>query len=529
MRNLQMPGRSSARARQAMAATSHPLATQAALAMMKAGGNAIDAAIAAAAVQAVVEPQSTGIGGDCFAIISKGGSDELIALNASGRAPQAATIEAFRTAGIDGDIPLHNVHAISMPGAVAGWCRLIEDHGTLSLSEVLAPAIHYAENGYVVEDRVSFDWANSVPALSWDPAARAHFLKDGAPYKAGDVHDQNALAGTLRSICDAGHDGFYRGPVAEAMVAHLQGLGGLHTLSDFAEVKADYVTPISTIYRGYQVHELPPNNQGITALMMLNMLSGYDVASWPELSGDRFHMELEAGRLAYRDRNAFLGELPDGDGTVSALLNPARAAVQRAEIDMARRMTHLPEIALDLGDTVYISVVDADRNAVSFINSVFHSFGSGAYCPQSGVLFQNRGASFRMDPDHPNALAPGKRPMHTIMPGMLTKGGKAVMPFGVMGGDYQPFGQTHFLMGLLDYGRSPQEALDAPRVFFDGEEVLVEDGIPPETVASLQEKGHQTRPAHEPLGGGQAIWIDWDNGTLTGGSDPRKDGLALGY
>lgn len=528
MRNFQLPGRSPARATGAMAATSHPLATLAALEIMRAGGNAIDAAICASAVQAVVEPQSTGIGGDCFVLMCLKGQEPVIALNGSGRAPAAATINAYREMGLD-KVPSYGPHAVTVPGAVDAWCRLSADHGRLGLDKVLAPAIHYAETVYVVQDRVAFDWANASDLLAQDSGSAAIFLPDGRAPRAGDLHRQPALARTLRRIAEQGRAGFYEGPVAEAIVGRLRALGGLHDLADFAATKADYVTPVSAEYHGYRIHQMPPNNQGLTALLMLNILSGFPLSNLAPLGPERLHLEIEAARLAYRDRNDCLGDLPPGDDTVNALLSATRAARMRLAIDPDRAMTNLPDPGLAKTDTVYISIVDEERNAVSFINSTYHAFGSGITCAETGVVLQNRGASFRLDPDHPNALAPGKRPMHTIMPGMVTKDGRAIMPFGVMGGDYQPFGHVHLLTNLLDHGMDLQEAMDCPRVFYQNGEVQAEHGIPTDSIAGLQARGHRVSLADEPHGGGQAIWIDWDTGTLTGGSDPRKDGLALGY
>ena len=528
MRNFQLPGRSNARSTRTMAATSHPLATLAAVEILRAGGNAFDAAIAASAVQAVVEPQSTGIGGDCFVLFCKDGVEPVFALNGSGRSARAASIAAYQRLALT-KMPTYGVHSVTLPGAVEAWFRLSADHGRLPMDQVLAPAIRYAEDGYVVQDRVAFDWAAAAGLLAADPTSAAIFLPGGHAPKAGDVLRQPALGRTLRRLAADGAAPFYTGDLAATMAAHLQSLGGLQEAADFAAVQSDYAQPVATDYRGHCVHQMPPNNQGVTALMILNLLSGYDLAALPPLSAERLHLEVEAARLAYRDRNETLADLPRDSATIRAILSPARTDSLRARIDPARAMTDLPALDLALSDTVYISVVDEDRNAVSFINSTYHSFGSGITCPETGVVFQNRGASFSLDADHPNALAPAKRPMHTIMPGMVTKDGRAVMPYGVMGGDYQPFGHAHVLTNLLDHGMDLQEALDCPRVFYQDEQIVAEHGIPAEAIAGLQSRGHRVTLASEPHGGGQAIWIDWNKGTLTGASDPRKDGLALGY
>ncbi len=289
------------------------------------------------------------------------------------------------------------------------------------------------------------------------------------------------------------------------------------------------MTPVSVSYRGYDIHQMPPNNQGLTALLMLNVLSGFPLGSLDPDGAERLHLEIEAGRLAYRDRDNLLGDQDHVRVPVKELLSSAYADRLRAAIDRERAMTHLPRLQLPGSDTVYISVVDRDRNAVSFINSIYHSFGSGIVSPKTGVVLQNRGSSFRLDPAHPNCIAPGKRPMHTIMPGMVTKNGRAVMPFGVMGGGYQPFGHVHLLTNMFDFGMDPQQALDAPRVFYRDDAVEAERGVRPEAIEGLRRRGHRISVPQDPLGGGQLVLIDWEKGTLTGASDPRKDGLALGY
>jgi gamma-glutamyltranspeptidase/glutathione hydrolase len=528
MRDFQLPGRSPIRTTDAMVATSHPLSTFAALDMLRAGGNAMDAAVCAAAVQAVVEPQSTGIGGDCFVLYCPKGEGKVIAFNGSGRAPAAATHGWYRERAFEG-IPTYGPHSVTIPGAIDAWCRLLEDYGRKGIDASLAPAIRYAEQGYVVHDRVAFDWAASTALLRENPEASRMLLRHGEALRPGDLHVQPELAATLRVIASHGRDAFYTGPVAEDIVACLRALGGLHTLEDFATTKGDYVTPVSTHYRGCDIHQMPPNNQGLTALLMFNVLSGFELGALDPLGAERLHLEVEAGRLAYRDRDRFIAD-PDLVEVPSCELLSARYADRlRALIDPGRTMVDLPEVKLPKGDTVYISVVDEDRNAVSFINSTYHSFGSGIVSPNSGVVLQNRGSSFSLDPRHPNCVAPRKRPMHTIMPGMATRDGKAVMPFGVMGGGYQPFGHVHLLTNMLDFGMDPQAALDTPRVFHDAGTLEAERGIPAAAIEGLRERGHRVETAKEPHGGGQAIWIDWHNGTLTGASDPRKDGCALGY
>jgi gamma-glutamyltranspeptidase/glutathione hydrolase len=339
------------------------------------------------------------------------------------------------------------------------------------------------------------------------------------------------LAATLERIAERGRDGFYAGPVAEDMVARLQGLGGVHTMDDFAAHRGDFVTPIRTSYRGFEVLECPPNGQGIVALIMLNILAGFDLAGMAPLSLERLHLELEAARLAYADRDAYLADPSQAEVPVAALLSEAHAADLRRYIRLDRRIGALPPPALPVhADTVYLTVVDEERTAVSLINSLFFNFGSGIMAAKSGVMFQNRGCGFVVAPGHPNCVAPNKRPLHTIIPGMLVKDGRAAMPFGVMGGYYQAIGHAHLLTNFIDLGLDIQESLDLPRVSTTADgRVEVESGIPIAVAEGLARLGHTLMPPDKPIGGGQAIWIDWEEGVLTGGSDPRKDGCAIGY
>jgi len=515
-------------AREAMAATSHPSATLAAVQIMAAGGNAIDAALAANAVQCVVEPGSTGIGGDCFALIAREGSDEIIAFNGSGAAPAAASTEYFAARGITG-IARQSPHAVTVPGAVDAWTQLHSDYGRLPLTELLAPAIRFAEEGYVITPRVNHDWTEELELLSGDPTAKRVFLPDGRVPQIGEVHRQPELGATLRRVAAEGRDAFYRGSVAEDMVAYLQSLGGLHTLDDFASAKGEYVEPIQAGYQDHQVHECPPNGQGVIALMILNILSRFQIRGDP-ISADRLHLEIEATRLAYAARDGLLADPRKAEVPVGYLLCDALADRLAGMIDFGQAIADLPSFGMPQHrDTVYISVVDKDRNAVSFINSLFDFFGSGLVAPRSGVVLHNRGQCFVLDPKHPNAIAPRKRPLHTIIPGMLTRAGRAVMPFGVMEGYYQPMGQAHFLSNVLDFGLDLQEAIDLPRLIVTNtKEVQVEKMTDPTTRAELERRGFRIVPSNRPIGGAQAIMIDWKHGTLHGGSDSRKDGCALG-
>jgi len=532
MRDLEQPGRSPVLATHGMAATSHPLSTQAAVRVLQDGGNAMDAAVAACAVQCVVEPESTGIGGDCFCLYAPKGSTDIVAFNGSGRAPGAATAQWYADNGIT-EIEQQSPHSVTVPGAIDAWDTLVRDHGTRPLADLLAPAIDFARDGYPISSRVSVDFASQRLHLRHDENAAKVFLReDGEPYALGQVHRQPALADTLQLIGEMGRDGFYTGAVAQDIVSHLQSRGGLHTLDDFAGMKGEYVTPISTEFRGHTVYQCPPNGQGVIALMLLNIMSGFEAGDGGPITLERVHREIEAGRLAYRDRNLYLADPGQVDVPVDWFLSQAHAAETRAVINDAHALDPLPAFSgPQHKSTVYISVIDKDRNACSFINTLFHNFGSGIMAPKSGVMLHNRGQGFVLDPAHPNCIAPGKRPLHTIIPGMVTKGDRVVMPYGVMGGEYQAFGHMQFLTRMFDYGLDVQEAQDAPRFFpdpFTGE-VEVEGTIPADILAGLEIKGHKlVRPA-KPIGGSQAIRIDWDEGVLTGGSDPRKDGCAMGY
>jgi gamma-glutamyltranspeptidase / glutathione hydrolase len=528
LRDFNVPGRSAAYAANGMVATSAPRATLAGLDVLRAGGNAMDAAIAAVAMQSVVEPESTGIGGDCFVLYSPKGAPP-VALNGSGRAPKKATVEWYAERQMR-DIEVQTPHAVTVPGAVDAWCRLNREYGTKPLAELLEPAARAAEDGYVVTPRVAYDWHR----LAWklqDPVTAALFLKDGKePPEPGDTMKNPPLARTLRRIGRDGRDAFYAGAVAGEIVARLKSLGGLHEEEDFAAQRAEWVEPIHASYRGYEIYECPPNGQGLAALMILRQLEGFALADDTFTEADRLHLIAEATKAAYRVRDDSFADPAQAAVDVAGFLSDAWAARARRQI---RLDAILPGNDWHGGtlhaDTVYLCAVDRDGNACSFINSLFSNFGSGIVAPESGVLLQNRGSGFRTIPGHPNAIAPGKRPLHTIIPAMLCKDGKAVMPFGVMGGQYQAAGHAHFLHRMLDRGLDPQQAAEAPRSFAFRNKLRVEPGNPAPIVDDLARRGHDIETVRVPLGGCQAIWIDQARGALIGGSDPRKDGLALGY
>lgn len=523
------PSRPTLFARDAAIATSHPLATAAGLEVLQAGGNAMDAALAAVAAQCVVEPAMTGIGGDCFVLYAPKGKP-TVALNGSGRAPMAASVAALKAAGLTTEIPRTSPHAVTVPGAISAWTRLHADYATLPLERLFARAIDYAENGYPIAQRVAFDWADDAPLLAQDANASAFFLKDGKPLVAGDRHAQPLLGQRLRDIAAHGAAAFYEGAIAQSLVRYLNSLGGLHTEEDFAAMTngAFYTTPIATEYRGYTVEECPPNGQGLAALMLLNILREFDLGEGMSVA-NRVHLHAEAGKLAYFNRDALLADPSAMTVPVETLLSRDTARRLAARIDMGRALPPSLWDEPEHKDTVYISVVDRDGNMVSFINSLFHGYGSTRIDPHTGVLLHSRGASFRLIEGHPNAIAGGKRPMHTIIPGLLRKDGEALGVFGVMGGQYQASGQAALLSGLFDRHLDVQTAVDAPRAFAHDGVLEIEPTWPDSLRAELEARGHTVTAAVEPLGGAQIILRDPASGFLLAGSDPRKDGCAMGF
>ncbi|TCP61593.1 gamma-glutamyltransferase 2 [Rhodovulum bhavnagarense] len=526
MRDFQMPGRSAVFAMNGMCATSHPLAAKVAVQMLEAGGNAVDAAIAGAVLLGICEPQMTGIGGDCFVLVKPAGEDRIVALNGSGRAPAGLDAAALRARGL-GVMPTDTADAVTVPGAIDAFCRLSRDWGRAGLKASLAPAIHYAEAGVPVAPRTAFDWGRAEGHLKG--AARDHYLFAGVAPHPGQVFRAPQQAEVLRRVAMEGRAGFYEGEVAEDMVASLNALGGSHTLEDFAATACDYTDPISGPYKGVDLVEHPPNGQGATAILMANILSHFDLPDMDPLGAMRAHIEAEAAKLAYDTRNRFLADA-DHITRLAHMLSPETARKLAGLIDPDRTMENPAALSEAVHrETIYITVVDRDRMAVSLIYSIFHSFGSGLASDKFGINFQNRGAGFCLEQGHPNEAGGGKRPMHTIIPAMLKKDGKILLPFGVMGGAYQPNGHARILTNLVDYGMHPQQAIDAPRSFADATGLLVERGYGEDVRAALAAKGHKVVTPDSAIGGAQAILIDDETGVLQGASDPRKDGCALGY
>ncbi len=525
MRDFHFPGRSPVLATNGMCATSHPLAAKTAIDILERGGNAMDAAIAGAVLLGICEPQMTGIGGDCFVLYSPAGSDEVLALNGSGRAPAALDAATLRDAG-ETVVPLRSAHAVTIPTAIDAFCHLSDTLGQIGLEAVLAPAIRYADAGIPVAPRVAFDWANEAKSLQGK--AREHFLLSGKAPKVGEVFRAPGQAEVLRRVAKDGRDAFYTGEIAEDMVAALNAAGGLHTVQDFTDARADASTPVAAPYKDLEVVEHPPNGQGATALLLLNILAQFDIAGMDPLGAERVHIEAEATKLAYDARNRFLAD-PEHTTRLDHMLALETARKLAALIDPKKAMAAAAPLSEAVHrDTIYITVVDRDGMAVSLIYSIFHGFGSGIASDKFGILLQNRGAGFTLEEGHPNELKGGKRPMHTIIPGMIREQGRVVMPFGVMGGAYQPCGHARFASNITDFDMDPQAAIDAPRAFSDNGILKVERGYSEAVRAKLADLGHKVQVPDTALGGAQAIRIGKD-GVLEGGSDPRKDGCALGY
>ncbi len=524
MRDFHFPGRSPVLASNGMCATSHPLGAKVAIDILDRGGNAMDAAIAGAILLGICEPQMTGIGGDCFVLWSEGGSDKVQALNGSGRAPAALDAAALRDAG-ESVVPLHSAHAVTIPCAVDAFCHLSETVGKLGIDALLAPTIRYAEEGVPVSPRVAFDWALDAPTLQG--RARDHYLLGGKVPQTGEIFRSPGQAEVLRRIAKDGRRAFYEGEIAEDMIAALTALGGKHTAEDFAAAACTRVDPISGVYKDLEVVEHPPNGQGATAILMLNILAQFDIAGMDPLGAERVHLEAEAAKLAYDARNRFIA---DADYTTRGdyMLDMDTARKLAALIDPKKAMQSPAALSEQVHkDTIYITVVDGDGMSVSLIYSIFHGFGSGIASDKFGVLLQNRGAGFTLEAGHPNELKGGKRPMHTIIPGIIREGGRVVMPFGVMGGAYQSNGHARFATNLSDFGMDPQAAIDAPRSFSDNGILKVERGYSDAVRAELSDLGHKVEIPETAIGGAQAIKIH-ASGVLEGASDPRKDGCALG-
>jgi gamma-glutamyltranspeptidase/glutathione hydrolase len=459
---------------------------------------------------------------------------ELKGLNASGRAPAALSLDYFAKHNIK-QMPQTGMGSITVPGAFDGWVTLRDKYGTMKMTDLLAPAIDYAEHGFPVMEKTAEDWQAEVGKLKRTPAAASNYLIDGRAPRPGEIFRQPNLARTLRTLSEGGRDAFYKGPVGKAIADYMHDNGGFITMEDLAATKCEWVEPVSTNYRGYQVYEIPPNGQGITALIALNILEGFDLQALHSQPAQYYHTLIEATKLAFADRNRYIADPAFAKVPVAELLSKDYAAKRRTLIDPKKALDNPSAGDLNLGsDTTYFTVVDKDGNAVSFINSLFDAFGSGIVAGDTGIVFQNRGSAFSLDPKHPNAIAPGKRPFHTIIPAMVFKDNQLFMSFGVMGGAIQPQGHVQVLVNLIDLKMGLQEAIDAPRYrITNGRNVLMEDELGSSVIDQLLGLGHvRATPVgvlRSSMGGGQAIMIDPVSRTLMGASDARKDGLALGY
>jgi gamma-glutamyltranspeptidase/glutathione hydrolase len=531
-----------------MVATSHPLAAQVGLDILKAGGNAADAAIAVSAMMGLVEPMSCGIGGDLFVIYWDAKTESLHGLNASGRSPYAMNREVLKEKGLT-EIPVHGVLPWSVPGCVDGWDELRNKFGTMSFEKTLQPSIDYAEAGFPVTQIIAGYWKSGEERFGkWPTAERTYsaktYLKDGRAPREGEIFKNPYLANSYKAIAKAGRDAFYKGEIAKQIVEFSDDEGGYFSMKDFADHTSEWIDPVSTNYRGYDVWELPPNGQGIAALEMLNVIEGFDVKKMGRNSADLIHLFVEAKKLAFADRAKFYADPEFDKLPIAGLISKEYGDRQRARIDMQQAAKDVDpgDPILSKGDTIYLTVVDKDRNCCSFIQSNYHGFGSQIVPGDVGFVMQNRGQLFSLDPNHLNTLEPHKRPFHTIIPAFVTKDSKPHFCFGVMGGDMQPQGHVQVLMNMIDFGMSVQAAGDASRfnhvgsqtptgtpMWESGGEVGVESGITPEVRAELQRRGHILREAPGSFGGYQGILIDWENGTLRGATEARKDGAAVGY
>jgi len=528
-RDFQKPGRSPVQAREAAVATSHPLATSAALEILLEGGNAVDAAIAAVAVQGVVEPHMTGIGGDCFAIVAEP-DGRMTGFNGSGATPKAATPEKYTELGISEFEPT-SPHTVTVPGAVRAWETLLRAHGTRGFDRLFKRAISYARDGFPVAPRVAHDWSGNIEKLSVHEHTRAFYLNNGASPQVGAVLKYPKLADTLSAISEGGADAFYLGPIGEEIAKTLSDLGGLMTPEDLAACHTTAVSPIIRNYKGHAVAELPPNGQGVIALLILGILERFDLSSLDPHGPERFHLEMEAARIAYTVRDRFVTDPYFMDVCHTSLVAEAYIDRLAGMISMDHRLETIPGSSLPpQTDTVYLSVVDKDGLSVSFINSLFNEFGSGITTPQSNVLLHNRGYVFTPTPGTAQSIAGGKRPLHTIIPAMALKNDLPWLNFGVMGGHYQACGHAHLLTNIIDYGMDVQAAIDAPRMFFDlhTHALQAEATLPNATISGLGARGHKVAMSQSAIGGSQAIMIDRERQVLTAGSDPRKDGHAAG-
>lgn len=524
--------RSNVRAMNGAVSTTQPLAAIAGLRMIMEGGNAVDAAVCAAAALNVVEPHSTGAGGDLFALVWMADEKRVRALNASGRSPAAADADSLRRTGYAA-IPDNSARAVTVPGAVSGWDALLKRYGRMSLADALRPAIGYAEGGFPVSEVIADHWRDGAPRLAAGPAG-GELLLNGAPPRAGEIMRIPTLADTLRSVAEGGADAFYNGDTAARTARFVQSMGGWLSESDFARHKPEWVEPASATYRGFDLWQCPPPSQGVNALMALNICEGFDLAGMGFQSADTFHHLIEAMRLSFADALEHVSDPAAMRVSARAMLSKEYAAARRTAINPRRAMAlAAPGDPAAHPNTVYVSAADGEGNACSLINSVFMSFGSGLVVPGTGIALHNRGASFSLEPSHANALEPNKQPFHTLMPGMVTRDGELALCYGVMGAMQQAQGHLQVAANTVDFGLEPQQALDAPRFSVRlGEGVAIENRVDAGVVRDLAARGHRmmVMPPHGGMfGSGQIIARDAETCALTAGSEPRADGMAVGF
>ncbi len=525
-RNFFNVDRSLAISNKAMVCSSHQIASSIGINVLRSGGNAVDAALAMNAVLCVAEPHMTGVGGDCFVLLSEDGSANIKALNGSGRSHAKAYAKNLRKKKISVISP-QLPEAITIPGAVAGWSLLHKEYGYMSWKEIFKPAIEFAKNGISIHERVALDWSKNKEKLSIDQDTSKLFLKNGNSFELMDNFKNENLSKTLETIAEEGTKGFYCGWVAEDMVKKLNSIGGEHSIKDFSNSSAEWVDPISGFYRDIKIHECPPNGQGLVALLILAIIEKFDLK---RMSKSNFiHIFCEATKISYFLRDQYLADPKFNKLSVDHFLNSKTLDQIAYNIDMNKAKIYSSCDFPDHPDTVYLTVRDKNGMVVSFINSLFDAFGSGITAPKSGILFHSRGRAFNTIQGHPNELNPNKRPVHTIIPAMISKDDKIIGSFGVMGGQYQAAGQAYVLSQIIDFGLSPQLALNQARIFPNNNMLDIENNFDLNLINELKLKGHQINYPVPPIGGGQMILIDEEKGILIGASDWRKDGLAIGY
>jgi gamma-glutamyltranspeptidase/glutathione hydrolase len=516
-------------AKNGMVVSSQPLATVAGVRILMDGGNAIDAAVATAAVLGVVEPMSIGIGGDAFCLFYSAGEKSLKALDASGRSPHAASLEFCREHGFTA-MPQRGIHSVTVPGAVHGWATLLDSYGTKTLHDVLQSAIHYAQDGFPVAELTAASWHDSQSSLQADEGGAINYLIGGRTPAAGEIFRNPRMAQTLRRIADGGAELFYHGDIAERIVRCSERLGGLFTMKDFADHRSDWVEPITAKYRGFDIYEMPPATQGFVVLEMLKILEGFDLKAMGRQSADALHIMIEAKKLAFMDRDRYLADRGHMKVSLTDLLAQSRIEKLRGQIRQDRAAGEYQPVSAG-ADTEYVAAADRDGNLVSFIQSNFMGFGSGVIEPQTAIILQNRGHLFSLDDAHPNCIGPHKRCVHTLMPGMICKDGRPYAALGLKGGHVQPQVQMQIISNLIDQGMTPQEAISAPRFnHIESAKLGLEPEFSPDVQQELSRRGHQLVSGNpESFGGAHMILIRPDSGAFAGGSDPRKGGCALGF